>query len=366
MGGLAGNSTHGAGFLEAALEQGAMPLMISCTSGQILWVYRFLCCRKTQGPNLGTMLQEDIAKVAAFHNPDLDLASLTLFGKPGFYRPAGEAYVLDAWHNAARSFRHIMNDKRQTFLGRRFLETFPCRLLIPDFGNDFFEDISQAFSEEEQIGIVFNSYSPADGHERVYLNKKARALLRETSHHPSHYKNGRESSYRRGGGLCSPRTIYQDITPEAVRDGLWLYQYGFSRRESYVDGAYFREIILSELTPAETIYLVRPMHYHWSGDLPRTWPEMEDLKTKVAFNGAYAGKRDQILLINKLLGQGELKSTDDAHPKYHRIDLVEMEMHKTRGFFGYIFEDMDVFRSAYEKSMPLLSEAVGEKKCASE
>ena len=42
MGGLAGNNAHGAGFLQAALDRGVKPMAISCTSGQILWVYRYL------------------------------------------------------------------------------------------------------------------------------------------------------------------------------------------------------------------------------------------------------------------------------------------------------------------------------------
>lgn len=42
LGGLAGNNGHGAGFLQAALETGVRPEMISCTSGQLLWVWHYL------------------------------------------------------------------------------------------------------------------------------------------------------------------------------------------------------------------------------------------------------------------------------------------------------------------------------------
>ena len=88
--------------------------------------------------------------------------------------------------------------------------------------------------------------------------------------------------------------------------------------------------------------MVRPMHFRWTGDLPQSWPEMEDLKTKVAFNGAYVGERDQIYLINKMIKTGPLRNSE----KYHPIELIEIEQSKPRGFFGYIFEDMDVFESA--------------------
>ena len=41
LGGLAGNA-HGAGFLQAALDTRVTPEMISCTSGQLLWVWYYL------------------------------------------------------------------------------------------------------------------------------------------------------------------------------------------------------------------------------------------------------------------------------------------------------------------------------------
>ncbi len=42
LGGLSGNNAHGAGFLQAAMEMGTEPAMISFSSGQILWVFRYL------------------------------------------------------------------------------------------------------------------------------------------------------------------------------------------------------------------------------------------------------------------------------------------------------------------------------------
>jgi hypothetical protein len=88
------------------------------------------------------------------------------------------------------------------------------------------------------------------------------------------------------------------------------------------------------------------MHFRWTGDLPQSWPEMEDMKTKVAFNGAYAGERNQIYLINHMLGSRKLAHGD----KYHHIDLIEIEMSQPRGFFGYVFEDMDVFERSLRDS----------------
>lgn len=348
LGGLAGNNAHGAGFLEAALKKQVEPTMISFTSGQILWVSRYLACRKSDRAGLRALLAEDIEQIRAFHAADLDLAKLSLWGKPGVFRPAGPAYVADAWRNAGLSLRHLLLDQRDQFVARRLLEVWPCRVLVPDFPESFFAEISDSFNEEEKIGLAFNSYNPQDGCERVYLNEQARRLLGHKSGNPRQYKPGEKSSYRK-------RTIYEGITPEAVRDALWLYQYGFDAESGdFLDGAYFRQIMLSELTHADTIYVVRPLFYHWSGDLPQNWPEMEDLKTKVSFNGCYAGERHQIELVNKFLKADAFKHGEGGKSKYHHIHLEEIEMKKARGFFGYVFEDLTVFDDAYEVAMKRL------------
>jgi hypothetical protein len=348
LGGLAGNNAYGAGFLEAALKQNVEPTMISFTSGQILWVSHYLAQRKKGITGLRALLAQAIEELRAFHSPDLDLAKLSLFGKPGVFRPAGAAYIADAWRNANLSLRHLLLDQRDQFVARRLLEVLPCRLLVPDFPDSFFEQISETFNEENKIGLVFNSYNPHDGCERVYLNDRARRLLGQKSGNPRQYNAGATSSYRK-------RTVYEAISPEAVRDALWLYQYGFDGESGdFLDGAYFRQIILSELTHADTIYVVRPLFYHWSGDLPQNWPEMEDLKTKVSFNGCYAGERHQIELVNKFLKADAFKHGADGKSKYHHIHLEEIEMKKARGFFGYVFEDLAVFDDAYETAMKRL------------
>ena len=89
MGGLAGNNAHGAGFLQAALDRGVEPLMISCTSGQILWVSRYLQVGSGQvKADLKEMLQQDIHEVNPTGNVNIALAGMALFGKPGVIAPA--------------------------------------------------------------------------------------------------------------------------------------------------------------------------------------------------------------------------------------------------------------------------------------
>jgi hypothetical protein len=342
LGGLAGNNAFGAGFLQASLQEGVRPDMISCTSGQLLWVSRYLRRLKGDPEGAGSLredLAEDIATLESYKSYDLDCAALALWGKEGVYQPAGASYLADFWRNCTDSVNQIFKEKQRTFLFRRLLEMIPCRLLTPDFPDGFFEDISQTM-HSASIGVVFNSYSPTEGREYVHVNGAARDFLTQGSDPGRRYLAGAPSSYR-------DRTVYADITPQAVRDALWLYFYGFNdNADARIDGAYFRDVILSELAPVDTIYVVRPMHHHWSGDLPRSWPEMEDLKTKVAFNGAYEGERSQMRLINHLLEAGKLQQAE----KYHHVELVEIEMSRPRGFFGYVFEDMSVFDDAVEQA----------------
>ncbi len=90
-----------------------------------------------------------------------------------------------------------------------------------------------------------------------------------------------------------------------------------------------------------------------SDRLPRSWPEFRDLETEVGFNGAYVGERDKILLVDKLIEDGVLGAVTAAPgvPKYHQIKLEELEPRKPRGFFEYVFEDMELFKDGYEQAI---------------
>lgn len=353
LGGLGGHNAHGAGFLAAALHARMEPKVISCTSGQIFWVYQYLLCRKASKegrPGNGEMravMKTEIEKIEQFPLQDENLMNLAMMGKPGVFAPAFPELIADFWHNAATSLQHTISDvrkMRKPFLSRRMAETIPCRNAVPEFADSFFEEIAKEFNDSD-IGIAFNSYCPQEGKEYVYLNDKARKLLK---------LKGKSDNYEEDAvSSLNSRRVYKTISPKAVRRGLWLYNYGFTdANELHIDGAYFRDIILSELTYADRIYVARPLHYHWSGDLPSDWPGMEDLKTKISFNGSYTGERLQIALINKLL-----KDNKVSNDKYHKIDLEEIEMDKATGFFGYVFEELSVFDEAFQKSMRKFSKA---------
>jgi hypothetical protein len=347
MGGLAGNNAHGAGFLQAALDRRVEPTMISCTSGQILWVGRYLRARRRAREGaietdlLKKALQEDIRGVNPHGNATLAALRLLVFGKPGVFRPARGEYVRDAVANAWELARQIWTGRGgDVLLAQRWLELFPCRQLIPDFPRSFFAETADVLRGADDVGIAFNSYDPRSGEERVHLNERARELL-EGKSPERNYAPGSRNDYR-------DRTSYHDIDADAVRDGLWLYQYGFERDgKGFVDGAYFRGVVLSELAVADRIYCVRPINHCWQGAMPRNYPELEDLKTEIAFDGAYCGERYQVRLVNKLLD-----ALNASNPgKYHHVDLQEIEVRKPRGFFDYVFESVQVFDEAREDAL---------------
>ena len=329
LGGLAGHNAHGAGFLQAALDYGIKPNLISCTSGQILWVHRYLSALD-QAPNtwVGTLedtLRQDIAAVQPFAQMDANMLRLTLEGRPGVFRIAGYEALVDVWKNLMSAGIELMQPSSKRSLFIESSKIMPARTLIPLFSEDFFRAISDSFNTSK-IAIIFNSYDPRQGIEFVHLNEAAKKELR--------LKPGDRKVYR-------DRTIYKDITPEYVRDGLWLYQYGFGGDFNEIDGAYYRQILLSEVAVAGLIYVARPVNHKWIGDLPTSFVALEDMKTQVNFNGTYAGERDKILLINKLLKERAL-----SEQQYHHIDLVEIEISTQPSFFDYIFEKEEVFRAA--------------------
>jgi hypothetical protein len=338
LGGLAGNNAFGAGFLEAARVHGVEPSMISCTSGQIFWVYRYLQCR-ADGTSLREALAEDIARVSTTGNINVDLAAVAIWGRPGVFRPAYAEYAADFVRNSLQAWRHIVESGGNTLLLQETLQTLPGRVLVPLFPESFFESIADAFNASD-VGVAFNSYNPVDGCEYVHLNPRARELLTEKSRRKNAYDKGQPSRHRE-------RTTYDDITSQTVHDGLWIYQYGFDQKDScFLDGAYYRQIMLAELVYATDIFVARPVSYRWIGPLPTSHIGIEDLKTEVGFNGTYAGERHQITLINSLVDRGDLPAD-----RYHHISLHEIEIGEQRGFLDYVMEKLDVFDRAYAASL---------------
>ena len=104
---------------------------------------------------------------------------------------------------------------------------------------------------------------------------------------------------------------YRPITPEAVRDALRLYEYGFDLPGNLIDGAYLRGIILNEIPHAgngiSKIVVGRPLTSRWLGDARvRSLTELRDMQTEVNFHErSYLGEKGHIELINQLISKDQ-------------------------------------------------------------
>lgn len=351
LGGLAGNNAHGAGFLQAALDHGVEPALISCTSGQIRWVLHYLKARKQADSTnaLRKLFAQELAAIKKTGLLNLDVALLATMGKKNVFRPSYEHMLPDFLRNAGEVANRLMHHKGNMLLSDQLMSLIPGRSLVPDSPESYFEEIVAEYNAAD-IGLAFNAYNPQEGVEYVYLNPKAMELMHDPAA-PESYKRDRRSEHR-------PYRYYKGIDVAAVKDALWLYQYGFyDKQTKFVDGAYFRDQMLAELAVADLIFSVRPINHKWLGELPHTYQGVEDLKTEVGFNGTYAAERDQIMLINKLLKKGYLDPSKGRG--FHHVELVELEMAMQRGYFDYMLESQDVFDSAEQMSVAKFAELRG-------
>lgn len=332
LGGLAGNNAHGAGFLQAAIDMNVQPDLVSCTSGQIYWVYKYLKEREGK-KDLRSILSTDIDESTPFKNNTLDLMAMAFFGKGDVFKPAYLEYFADYAENLKSLAIKAMTSPSSINPIPETVGLIPARELTPEFPVDFFKSIANAFNSS-QTGIIFNSYEPVTGTETIYLNDAAAEKMK--------INYGDQSTYR-------SRTEYRKISHQGVRNGLWIYQYGFEPDTREIDGAYYRQIMLSELVPADIIFVSRPVNHRWLGTLPTNRTALEDLKTEISFNGTYIGERDKIQLINKLVRQGSLDPE-----KYRIIELAEVELQTQEGFFDYIFEGISMFDNSRKQSLDIM------------
>lgn len=348
LGGLAGNNAYGAGVLQAALDCNLPLDMISCTTGQIHWVDRFLKARSKPNSRgeLRRQLEADIRALQPTGVEALDMTLFGLFGKKDVFRPALAELPLNVLTNLHAALIGIVSSgirdcRTLQSCYRELAKVVPGRTLVPLFPESFFQSICDTLNHEPGIGIVFNSYDFHDGTENVYLNKRARKLLRVKFKKADRYRD---------------RTIYREITAEAVRAGLWIYEYGAPTHGPAIDGAYYRQVMLSELARARAIYVARPINSRWIGPFPTSWVGLQDMKTEVNFNGSYAGERDKIRLVNRLVKE-EALAPKMKRKNYQVVELTEFEIPTQEDFFDYAREDIGVFDRVYEEAARVFSKA---------
>jgi hypothetical protein len=403
LAGLGGNNAHGAGFLAAAQElqrrrqesvapdaperlaghvearrtdRMILPELefISCTSGAIAPVLAYL-----QGKDVRAETENAIAELDratwlprnAYTDPWRPILVTLFTGVPGVFGPWAEAFSA---HLAQRVIGFF--DRTSPYYGavpttyEEFADLWlPARAFVPKRPQAFFDKAAEVLdSSEHGVGVAFNSFDPKTGIEQLYVNARGMELIRE--HHDEDARYGRTHG----------RTVYQRITPDGLRNALWLFYYGFPAAhlgaDRYVDGAYARSIILNELTGAERIYAVKPVNDRWLGRLPQNLFEVADMQTEFWMEASYREQYRLITTINDLKRAGRLpakpkEQRDNGHvveaalesrirrirqKKYKDVELIPVEIAVQRGFFTYFVEDREVFRDAYGQALRVLME----------
>lgn len=334
LGGLAGANAHGIGFLHAAGALGVRPDLISCTSGMIYWLWRWL-----ERGDLYQELKTAIAAAEPFAIPPLDWWYLMTHGVAGVFRPAQSEY----WR---RLLRWPPAENAEQMLDR----LFPAQLCVPTRPKADFAAIADTF-EHCATPIFFNSFSPSDGIEYLHMNSSARALYDAQQQRRKRLRPHRQrgTAIRLAPHLPEVRPAPIDVA--AVDDALWLTCYGFERpdgaldRGRRIDGAYARQFILSELSAADILFMARPQSFRFIGAPPGNSFAVQDLQTELWFNGSYTQQLARIDLMNRLFHKGVLRA-----PDYHAIELVPVEIEVQRGYFAYFMESLAVFDRAVTES----------------
>lgn len=331
LGGLAGNNAHGAGFLEALRRSGKRPQMVTCTSGQILHVAKWL-----QGVDIQDFFQESMQQTQPFGSwLDANLIYKQLSADSQVIRPSTNEFAFDVMATLGRSWSRAWRDPKGFSFFREFYNVMPARSLVPAFPGDFYSGIADALNGSE-IGIAFNAYNFEEGCETVYMNEAALKLTGKTL-----------GVHERKSWID-----YQPITAATAEQALYLYQYGFKNSTQTVDGAYARDVVLSEI-PSENneidrIAAVRPQPDNWLGGPPLSNVDLQSLQTQVAFNATYIGERERIRLMNRLSGRFK----DEARTR--QIAILELPLAEARTWWDYVVESEQIFRSAYWRSVELV------------
>lgn len=356
LGGLAGGNGHGAGFLRAALRLGAIPDMISCSSGMVEWVAHF--CAALEQPPEERLDFMDACMV------DSVLKSSYL-GRTAFQGMTQMRGGMPRWiENWAEYWRRWLAppSATQSLLMQLADRVLPNRLMSPPRDEAQYQYIAETI-RRSPVPVVFNSYNPRRGEEFIYLNEAAWRLPRFASLRMS---AGAGAAFR-GDVDTEIQSYLKDVDAEAVEAAVWLYWYGFEEEGlddsagRQMDGAYHRHFLIRELTHMSRVFIVRPLHFRRRKRMPRNLLELRDFEMEMWLNASFAGELRSIHFVNEMLrrrqqedrGRGLLPENSEA---YHPIQLISVETTEEMGFSEYFRERMPLYWNAYRVGIAHLSQ----------
>lgn len=355
LGGLGGFNFHGAGVLQAAIDSGVEPDLISCTSGQIAWVWRYLLQRngekdpETQQPvSLRADVDKEVEETNVFADPFkfLDATAMALSGDPKKFSLAIEQFWSKAYLPYIPSSPYEFSEMFTRF-GNEILDRIrPAQVFVPERSKETKLSMGRCLAKSD-IGIIFNGYDLINGREVLYMNQQAQQLLQ--LNRPGSYNDGQidEDKHRQ---ICLLNPDDDSQLENAINDALWLYLYGFKKKDgspqTVIDGAYHRQLILNELAPAaDRVYAAVPQTLKWTEELPANEMEVENLKTQLWFNSSYVAQASHIDLINDLIDKGRL-DTD-----FKKVELTTIRYGRHIRYFDYFVERQRVFDDAYDNAI---------------
>jgi hypothetical protein len=309
LGGVGGFNAHDAGVLTAAHECGLAPDVITCTSGAIFWTRMFL----TDPGGIRAEVERQAAAVRG-----ANALRVAVLGDPGVFRPAYASY----W---ARWFAPPSEEPLRDLLDR----LFPAQLYEPTRPQEFFAQIAADLSRAS-TPVMFNAYTLSSGRELVFCNQAAFGFLGISS--------GQVRPHDIPGEDIS--TEYRPIDADAVRAALWLTLYGFSNRyagETAIDGAYQRQLIMSELTRCDVIYAIKPQASAWRARPPGNYFEVQDFTTEMSLNTSFAAE---------VAGLRAARRDDPRGP----IRIEPITLHRPLGYFNYFVEKLPNYTGGYEQA----------------
>ncbi|MGH3813793.1 MAG: hypothetical protein ACRDUV_15305 [Pseudonocardiaceae bacterium] len=304
LGGIGGFNAHDAGVLSALYDSALVPDIITCTSGAIFWTHEFLI-RPEQ-------IREEVERqVEAVEGANA--LAVALLGDPKIFAPAYQQYWtrwLQPWK--ALSWKELLD------------RLLPAQIYEPKRRPQDFASMADVFNHST-IPIVFNAFAISRGRELLFCNPAAFDFLGVTA------------------GLSRPSllleneitTEYRSIDAGAVEAALWLVLYGLEHQyegEIVVDGAYHRQLIISELSMCDIIYAVKPQSDAWHGAPPSNYFEVQDFNTEMWFNSSFAA---------------EIANLRRARPDA-RLERITMD--RPLGFFNFFVEKLENYTDGYEKA----------------
>ena len=151
---------------------------------------------------------------------------------------------------------------------------------------------------------------------------------------------------------------YQRVTPDGVRDALWLVQYGFDDsaekgRPLAIDGAYRRSIMISELCSWPKIFAVKPEPDGWASAPPTNRLELVDFNIEMWFNASYAAELAGVRLINDLRDNGLLNEAGQSRFALD-IEVVPITLRRPLGIFNFMRERIGIFDHARKQAQSAL------------